>query len=224
MDETNPSETEKIVIVEDHQVVREGISTLIGEQEGLEVVAQVPDARAAKEQLEKREADLAIIDLELPGQDGLELIDELKERHPSLKLLVLSAYEESLYAERCLAAGAGGYIMKKAATRELIEAIRQVMQGQLYVSRAMSDRILRRFVGGSEEQKTGGVNSLSNRELEVFRLIGRGLSPREIADKLEISVKTVESHREHIKNKIGAANARELLQRATLWLHRSEEP
>jgi DNA-binding NarL/FixJ family response regulator len=211
-------EVKKIVIVEDHLVVRAGIATLIGEQDDLEVVGEAERATEAKEVLANREVDLAIIDLELPGQGGLELIKDMKQQYPSVKTLVLSAHEETLYGERCLSAGANGYIMKRAATKEVIEAIRQVLQGQLYVSQDMSERLLRRFlVGGGE--KASGVDSLTDRELQVFRLVGRGLSPREIAEKLHISVKTVESHREHIKRKLGAENARELLQLATLWLH-----
>lgn len=216
-------QTKNIVIVEDHLVVREGIATLIGEESDLEVVAKVGSAVEAKQEIANHDVDLAIIDLELPGQGGLELIKDLKERDPSLKALVLSAHEETLYGERCLSAGANGYIMKKAATREVIDAIRQVLDGQLYVSQEMSERLLRRFVAGGGEEDGGGVKSLTDRELEVFRLVGRGMSPREIAGELLISVKTVESHREHIKQKLGADNARELLQLATLWLHSGVE-
>ena len=211
----------RIVVVEDHEVVRRGIITLIGEEGDLEVVAEASEATEAKKALSENDAELAIVDLELPGKSGLQLIEEIRSQYPDLKILVLSAYEETLYAERALEAGANGYVMKKAATREVIDAVRQVVGGRVYVSSEMSERLLRRLVGGGKEAT--GIEGLTDRELQVFRLIGRGRSPSGIADELHISVKTVESHREHIKDKLGAKNARELLQRATLWVHNQGE-
>ena len=213
-----PAGVSKIIIVDDHPIVRQGLAALINQQEDMEVCAQAADGREAMEQIGKLEPDLVTIDLTLGNSGGLELIKNIKSRYPDLPMLVISIHDESLYAERVLRAGARGYIMKQEATENVTEAIGKVLAGQVYVSERMSDRIVRSFLGGTAKTKSPSVSSLSDRELEVFRLIGQGYGTRKIAEMLHLSVKTIETYRAHIKFKLDLDNAAHLLQYAVQWV------
>lgn len=175
------------------------------------------DAAAALDCLRNERFDLALIDLSLERGSGLDLIREIRIRHPEVKILVLSMHEEATFAERALRAGAHGYIHKSRPGDELLLAIRKVLRGELAVGGQVSDDLLKRALHG-KSRECGGVASLSNRELEVFELIGKGLSTTGIAELLHISVKTVESHREHIKTKLGLEDSASLVRRAALWI------
>ncbi len=161
--------------------------------------------------------DLAVVDISLPGMDGLELIKNIKARYSDLQVLVLSMHDETLYAERALRVGANGYVMKQAGTEILIEAIRKVLADDIFVSDNMAKKIVRRFAAGGRKIISSPVELLSNRELEVFQLIGKGYSTRKIAETLSLSVKTIESYRAHIKLKLQLSDSAEMLQHAVRW-------
>jgi len=213
-----PAGVSKIIIVDDHPIVRQGLAALINQQEDMEVCAQAADGREAMEQIGRLKPDLVTIDLTLGDSGGLELIKNIKARYPNLPMLVISIHDESLYAERVLRAGAKGYIMKQEATENVTEAIGKVLAGQVYVSEGMSDRIVRSFLGGTEKTRPALVSSLSDRELEVFRLIGQGYGTRKIAEMLHLSIKTIETYRAHIKFKLELDDAAHLLQYAVQWV------
>lgn len=207
----------KICVVDDHPIVREGLAGLIHNEPDLTVSSTARDAPEALKQILSSKPDLAIVDIALGGTNGIELIKDIKVHLPDLPVLVLSMHDESIYAERALRAGALGYIMKQEATTKLIAAIRAVLDGKLYVSEKMAARMLHKFVAGAQQPHESPVDSLSDRELEVFQLIGRGLTTRQIAQKLHLSIKTIDSYRGHIKEKLGLANATELMQYAIRW-------
>jgi DNA-binding NarL/FixJ family response regulator len=207
----------RILVVDDHPIVRQGLSQLINQEDDLTVCGAVKDAGAALAAIVETRPDLAIVDISLDGPDGLDLLKNFRLRDAALPVLILSMHDESLYAERALRAGARGYIMKQAATDGLLEAIRRILAGDIYVSDGMASRMLRQFAGRVTSAERSPFEDLSDRELEVFRMIGRGHGTREIADLLHISVKTVESYQAHIKEKMSLKNARELVQRAVQW-------
>ena len=213
-----PAGVSKIIIVDDHPIVRQGLAALINQQEDMAVCAQAADGREAMEQIGKLKPDLVTIDLTLGDSGGLELIKNIKSRHPNLPMLIISIHDESLYAERVLRAGARGYIMKQEATEKVTEAIGKVLAGQVYISECMSERIVRSFLGGSAKGRSPAVGNLSDRELEVFRLIGQGYGTRKIAEILHLSIKTIETYRAHIKEKLDLNNAARLLQYAVQWV------
>ena len=204
----------RVLIVDDHPIVRQGLTQLIEQVDDLEVCGEAHDAASAAEAMDSLEPDVAIVDLMLEGSSGVAMIKELKRRRPDTPLLVLSMHDEAVYAERALKAGAHGYIMKEAATSQMLTALRRVLAGEVYVSERMGARILRRMVGGSASE---GIEQLSDRELEVFQWLGRGLSVNEIAERLKVSPKTVESFRAHIKDKLDLANSAEVVRVAVRW-------
>jgi len=208
----------RVFIVDDHPVVRNGITMLINKEADLEVCGEAEDAQTAISSIATQKPDIAIVDISLKGMSGLELIKHLRARDESLPLLVLSMHDESLYAERVLRAGAMGYIMKQEAPERIVAAIRRVLAGDIYLSPAMSSRILQRFVGARAEADESPLKQLSDRELEVFEYIGRGHGTRQIAEALHLSVKTIESHRENIKNKLNLRTGMELVQHAIRWV------
>jgi DNA-binding NarL/FixJ family response regulator len=210
--------TIRIVIVDDHPIVRRGIAAMLNQESDMQVCAEADSYHAGIDAIREHHPDLAIIDLTLPDIGGLELVKQVRAIDPELLMLVLSMHDESLYAERVLRAGARGYIMKQEGTDKLIGAVRAVMRGDIYVSEKMASRMLGKFVDGKREGGSSPLERLSDRELEVFELLGRGLSTREIAERLCVSIKTVESHREHIKEKLKLSNANELVQHATQWV------
>jgi DNA-binding NarL/FixJ family response regulator len=211
-------QTKQVLIVDDHPMMREGLAQLIDREKDLHVAGEADTAAAAVEKTAQLKPDLVIVDITLPGRSGLELIRDLHAVHPAALVLVVSMHEESLYAERVLRAGGRGYVMKQAGGRKLMEAIRQVLSGQIYVSADTSARILETFSRHNAEAPHAGVQSLSDREFEVFQLIGQGESTRDIAKKLSLSVKTVEVHRLNIKGKLKLATAGELIHFAVRWM------
>jgi DNA-binding NarL/FixJ family response regulator len=212
----------KIFIVDDHPMMREGLAQLIAQEGDLMVCGEADDAAAALNQIEKLKPDLALVDITLRSTNGLELIKDLRIRVPAIAILVISMHDESLYAERVLRAGGRGYIMKQEGGKKLMEAIRHVLSGKTYVSEKISARILDLFSGRPGENASP-VERLTDREFEVFQLIGQGLSTKGIADKLGVSAKTVEVHRVNIKEKLNIGTAPELIRFAVRWIE-SQKP
>ena len=206
-----------VFIVDDHPIIRQGLALLINREHDLAVCGDAEEAGSALRGIEELKPDLILLDISLNGPDGLDLLKIIRTRDSALPVLMLSMLDESLYAERALRAGANGYIMKQEATERVLTAIRRILGGEIYVSDSMASRMLHRFVGGSQIDEYSSVADLSDRELEVFRLIGEGHGTRQIAEDLHISVKTVESYQAHIKEKLSLKNARELMQRAIQW-------
>ncbi|MDH3636063.1 MAG: response regulator transcription factor [Gammaproteobacteria bacterium] len=206
----------RILIVDDHPLVRTGFAQLIGDCPDLEVCGEASNMAEALRQIDSTHPDLAIIDLSLAGGSGLDLIERVRSRDKKILMLVASMHDETLYAERVLAAGARGYINKQEAQDSIIRAIRQVIRGKVYLSQKMTDRLLSGMVDANGEKRD--IDSLSNRELQVFELIGEGVSSSQIAEQLNLSVKTIETHQAHIKKKLGLGSAHELNQRAIRWV------
>ena len=219
-DERKASTKRRLFLVEDHPVTREGFAQLLNYQPDLEVCGQAGTAAKAITGIEELAPDLAIVDISLTESNGLELIKQLKSRCPSLPVLVLSTHDETLYAQRAIRAGARGYVMKQAPTREVMNAIRTVLGGELYLSDPMRSRLVREHLDGPKRERGTEVEGLSDRELEIFDLIGHGDTTRRIATKLHVSVSTVETHRAHIKEKLSLRNAMELIRRAVEWVNR----
>ncbi len=205
-----------ILIVDDHPLVRAGFAQLIGDAPDLNVCGEAGDMASALQLVDSITPDLAIIDLSLAGGSGLDLIEHIKARNSEILMLVASMHDESLYAERVLAAGARGYINKQEAQEKIIQAIRRVLKGKVYLSEHMTESILNNMVRGSDDKQ--GINSLSNRELQVFEMIGQGLAPSRMAKQLNLSIKTIETHQAHIKKKLGASSAHQLTHRAIRWV------
>ena len=212
----------RIFIVDDHPMMRDGLRALISGESDLEVCGEADDALPALEQIEKLKPDLIIVDITLRSTSGLELLKDLHHRAPSVPALVISMHDESLYAERVLRAGGRGYVMKQEGGKKLMEAIRHVLNGQTFVSPKISAKILDAFSG---HRPTGSspVEQLTNREFEVFQLIGGGLGTKDIAARLHVSTKTVEVHRVNIKQKLNVGTAQELIHFAVRWAE-SQKP
>lgn len=208
--------TRRIVLVDDHPIVRHGLRVLIDGEDDLEVCGEAGSIEEARKLIAEADPELALVDLSLKDESGLDLIKDLRLQHPELLILVVSIHDEGLYAERVLRAGAKGYVAKQEATYELLSAIRKVLEGAVYVSDRVASRMLDRMTGNPGEQ--GPLEQLSDRELQVFRLIGGGKTTREIAKTLHLSIKTIETYRAHIKTKLGLRNATELVQRAATWV------
>lgn len=208
----------RIFLVDDHSIVRDGLKQLIQAKGDFEVCGEAESGLQALERLPSAKADLAIIDLGMQGMNGLDLIKALKQRLPQLLTLVMSMYEESVYAERALKAGARGYIMKKGKSDELLKAMSVVLGGKIYTSDPIKEKMMEKMAAGGSG--TGSpIEALTDREFEVFQLIGKGFKTGRIADELHISVKTIESYREEIKQKLNLENAAQLTQYAVDWMH-----
>lgn len=207
----------RVLLVDRQPVVRRGLREILAQEAQLEVVGEATNGDEALAAAVEHAPDLAIVDVTLGQENGLELIGRLRERAPGVRVLVFSERDEALYAERALRAGAEGYVRKSAGASRIVDAVRRVLGGHTVLSGAMTEQLIQRAVGASAEELTG-IKSLSDRELEVLRLIGRGLTTRGVAEALSISVKTVESHRENIKRKIGAENAAALTRFAVAWV------
>lgn len=208
----------RVLVVDDHPIVRQGIAQLINREDDLAVCCEAGDAEQALEELARRPCDIAIVDMSLPGISGIELIKTLRVRHPALPILVISMHDESLYAERALRAGARGYIMKQEATEKVLTAIRRILHGETYVSDRMHAKILQRIIDNRSETPASPVSHLSDKEIEILRLIGMGLGTSDIARELNRSVKTVEAHRANIKEKLDLKTATELVRFAVQWV------
>ncbi|MHC4564973.1 MAG: response regulator [Planctomycetota bacterium] len=216
----------RILIVDDHPIVRQGLAELVNHESDLVVCGQAEDSHEAIKAIKDLSPTMAIIDISLKETSGLELIKDIHSQCPDLPVLALSMHDEMLYAERALRAGAMGYIMKQEATENVIVAVRRILGGEIYVSNRMAARMVRKLVTGQIEPSTSQVESLSDRELEVFHLIGKGHGTRQISERLHLSVKTIETYRAHIKEKLNLADAAELLQAvaATNSLGRDRQP
>ncbi|GMU70377.1 MAG: response regulator transcription factor [Steroidobacteraceae bacterium] len=204
----------RVLIVDDHPIVRLGLARMIESAPDLAVCGDAENVTGAKRAVRELQPDVVVVDLTLGQGDGLELVRDLRAHHPSLPILVLSMHEESIYAERMLAAGARGYIMKEAASDQLLIALRRVLAGKLYLSDALSARLQARGTMPPADHAEDPLARLSNREMQVLAKLGRGLSSRDIAADLTLSVKTVESHRQSIKRKLNLATNSQLLQYA----------
>jgi DNA-binding NarL/FixJ family response regulator len=207
----------RVLVVDDHPIVRQGLVQMIARELDMMVCGEAESAQDALKTIATCSPDMCIIDLSLKGTSGLELMKDIKVRYPKLPVLVLSMYDESMYAERALRAGARGYMMKEEASEKVLMAVRSILAGQIYLSEAMASRLLHMAVAGRAESGASPTERLSDRELEVFRLVGQGFGTGEIARKLHLSPKTVETYRAHIKEKLNLTTATELLQHAIQW-------
>lgn len=212
----------RVFIVDDHPIVRQGLALFINREADLTVCGDAEEASPALQQIQSLRPDIVLVDISLNGPDGLDLLKSLRVYDHRLPVLILSMLDETLYAERALRAGANGYIMKQEATEKVLVAIRRILSGGIYVSDRMSGLMMQHFVGGAPTPAESPVAGLTDRELEVFRLIGEGHGTRQIAEDLHISIKTVESYQAHIKEKLSLRNARELVQRAIQWTIREK--
>lgn len=207
----------KILIVDDHPIVREGLQTILSQEQDLEVCGQAEDAVGALRAIEAGNPDIAVIDISLKNSDGIDLTKTIKAKYPALSVIILSVHDESIYAERVLLAGAKGYLMKEVASENIVTAIRTVLRGEIYVSGAIAKKFMHIIAQDQAGLFKTSVDRLSDRELETFRLIGEGLSVSKIAKQLHLSVKTIETYRSRIKEKLGLADASQLLQFSIHW-------
>jgi DNA-binding NarL/FixJ family response regulator len=216
---TTPADRQKkrIFLVDDHPLVREWLTNLINQQPDLTVCGETDSAPQALEAITRAKPDVAIVDLSLKDSSGFDLIKNLKQSETGAAVLVLSMHDEAHYAERALRAGARGYVMKRETTKKVITAIRRVLEGKLYLSESIAEAMAVRLVGGAAHGASFTVEQLSDRELEVFEMLGRGLGTRQIAETLRVSVKTVQAYCARIKEKLNLSSATELLREAIRW-------
>ena len=214
----------RILLVDDHIIVRDGLAQFIDRETDLMVCGQADNARQAMELIPTLKPALCIVDISLQGMSGMELIKNIKSLHPDVLILVLSMHDESLYAERTLRAGAKGYITKQKAAGEVLEAIRRILAGGIYVSEKMTGQMLQKIAAGGKSAGDSFTGRLSDRELEVFQLIGQGYGTSKIAEELHLSVKTIETHRAHIMEKLHLNSAVELTRHAIQWAEEQAAP
>jgi DNA-binding NarL/FixJ family response regulator len=206
----------KLVIVDDHPIVREGLAMQIATEPDLELCGEAKDSAGALDLIETNHPDLVLVDIALGNSNGLDLIRRIRERFDEIYILVWSMYPENLYAERALRAGAQGYLNKAQPTSQVLEAIRRVLAGKIFISGEAADDLLHTVIGDRARERSP-IDRLSNRELEAFELMGQGLSTESIASKMHVSRKTIETYRAKIKEKLGVKTLPELMQRAVLW-------
>jgi len=211
-------QTTRVLIVDDHPIVREGLSALLSREPDFEVCGEADNSRAALRLIDATKPHVVTIDISLQSGNGLDLVRRIAEQDRTIRMLVCSLYDEGLYAERALHAGALGYVNKHEASRTIVKAIRQVVAGKVYLSDRMSERLARRLLGGRGKVERPSVEALTNRELEVFQMVGHGLTTVEIAGKLNLGVKTIETHRRNIKSKLDLKNTAELARDAAQWV------
>jgi DNA-binding NarL/FixJ family response regulator len=207
----------RVLLVDDHPIIRQGLSLLIDREPDLSVCGEADGSHSAIHAVTTLRPDLVILDISLSGPDGLDVLKEIRMKTASLPVLILSMHDETIYAERAMRAGANGYIMKQEATEKVLVAIRRILQGDVYLSDRLTNTMLQQYVRGAPAARSSPLLNLTDRELEVFRLIGVGHGTRQIADELHLSVKTIESYQAHIKEKLALRNARELVQHAIEW-------
>jgi DNA-binding NarL/FixJ family response regulator len=210
----------RILIVDDHVIVRQGIAQLVNREPDLDVCEEAGDADSAIAVLREQPVDLAIVDISLPGTSGIELVKLMRDAHPNLPVLVMSMHDEALYSDRAFRAGAKGYVMKQEATEKLLAAIRKILNGGVYVSDRMQTVMVQRFLNSGVDETVSFIDNLTDREFEILRMIGQGLTVAEIAEKLGRSAKTVEAHRANLREKLGLKRAAELARFATQWVER----
>ncbi|HAR95510.1 MAG TPA: DNA-binding response regulator [Deltaproteobacteria bacterium] len=216
--QTQPTNKKRVLIVDDHPILRKGLSMMINQEPDLVVCGEAEDAHKAMELIERVKPDMVIVDISLPGVDGVELLKNIRTRFGDLPALVVSMHDESLFAERALRAGARGYIMKQEALDDVLTAIRRVLNGEIFVSSKITTRMLEKLVEADVRKGNSPLDLLSDRELTVLRLIGQGLGTRQIADNLHLSVKTIESYRMHLKEKLKLTSGTDLLKYAIQWV------
>ncbi|TCK59458.1 response regulator transcription factor [Seleniivibrio woodruffii] len=209
----------KVFLVDDHAIVREGLAKLINQEEDMEICGSADDAPVALNMLFNIEPDIAIVDLSLASSDGLDLIKSIKARYPNVHILVLSMREELVFAERCVRAGASGYIMKSEKPTAIIDAMRKIIKGKIYFSDRMTEHVLNKAMNLKNCHDRDVVETLSDREFQVFQLIGNGFASKQIAENLNLSVKTIDAFRESMKHKLGLKSSAELTQFAIKWAH-----
>jgi DNA-binding NarL/FixJ family response regulator len=203
-----------VFVVDDHPLLRQGLALMINREPDLTVCGEAEEAQAAMKAIAAKKPDILIADISLNGPDGLDLLKTLRTSYPDLPVLVLSMHDESIYAERALRARANGYIMKQEATEKVLIAVRRILSGDIYLSDRMANKLLHQYISGSAADSKSRLSTLSDRELEVFRLIGEARTTRQIAEKLHLSIKTVETYQAHIKDKLSLRSGRELVQHA----------
>jgi DNA-binding NarL/FixJ family response regulator len=208
----------RVLIVDDHPVFRRGMVALVGDEPGLVVCGEADNAASALDAMRRSQPDLALLDISMPGTNGIELIKLMLAEQPKLQILILSMHDETRYALRALRAGANGYVMKAQAMEHVVGAIHKVLKGDIYVSPSFSERLVFKAVQSLEGGMGSPVDKLSDRELEVLQLLGRGFGTREIAQELKLSIKTIETHRAHIKEKLGFSDAGKMLRFAIDWV------
>lgn len=211
----------RIYIVDDHPLMRKGLVMTLEKEMGFEVCGQAENAEDGLSDIIELKPDAAVFDISLPGMNGIELIKNVLHQMPQLKILVVSRHDEELYAERALRAGAKGYLMKLEAGETLVTALRQILNGGIYLSEKIGSKMIMKMASGNASKSDNPLDLLSDRELEVFELTGKGLSTKDIGSKLHISVKTVESHRANIKDKLQLETANELMRHAVRWVEDS---
>jgi DNA-binding NarL/FixJ family response regulator len=210
----------RLLLIDDHPIMRRGLAQLLGSEPGLEVCGEAGSAAEGLQAVASLNPDLVVMDLTLPDKGGLELLKDMQAQFPGQLCLVLSMHHEDLYGERALRAGARGYVMKEAAAEHLVAAVRRVLAGGIYLSEAMASRMLEMVAG--QRQRAAGIGSLSDRELEVLEMIGRGVATKNIAASLHISARTVEAHRAHLKEKLGLGDGPSLVRFAVQWVEQRQ--
>lgn len=208
----------RVFLVDDHPITRQGVAVLINQERDLTVCGEADSAPVAIDMIQKLAPDVALVDITLKTTSGIELMKHLKALRPEMPVLIMSMHDESLFAERALRAGAKGYIMKHEASAKILVAIRRVLSGELYLSDKMKEKMLHRLVNNRKEEVVFSIDTLSDREMEVFQLIGNGYGTRQIASKLNLSVKTIDSYREHLKLKLRLESGTELVRHAIQWV------
>ena len=214
-----PATKIRVFLVDDHPLLRQGIAGRIGEESDMTVCGQAGSAAEALPAIASTKPNVVIVDISLPGRDGIELTKDIKARHRAMVVLVLSMHDESLYAERALRAGAAGYLMKSAPTETLIQAIHKIVAGEIFVGPHVVSRLLTRAATGAREASASPLECITNRELEIFRLLGRGQSCRAIAQQLHLSVKTIETHQSNMCQKLGLSTSNQLRKFAAEFLY-----
>jgi len=212
--DTPRAKKKTVFVVDDHPLLRQGLALLINQEPDLIVCGEAEEAHAALKAIAANQPDILIADISLNGPDGLDLLKNLRALYPDLPVLILSMHDESIYAERALRARANGYIMKQEATEKVLVALRRILAGDIYLSEKMANKLLHQYISGAPADMNSRLSALSDRELEVFRLIGEGHSTRQIAETLHLSIKTVETYQAHIKDKLSLRSGRELVQHA----------
>ena len=214
---TGQRRVRRVLIVDDHPIVRQGLRRVMENEVDLSVCGEAESVRDARQAIKDLKPDALIADISLKQGDGIELVRDVRAHHPQLPILVLSMHDETIYAERMLSAGANGYIMKQAASEQFLIAMRRVLDGGIYVSEAVGNNMIQKFAAGGAYISANPIDRLSNRELQILHMIGKGMSTRETAQSLNLSIKTVESHRQRIKRKLNLATGTQLIQYAVNW-------
>ena len=214
---TGQRRVRRVLIVDDHPIVRQGLRRVMENEVDLSVCGEAESVRDARQAIKDLKPDALIADISLKQGDGIELVRDVRAHHPQLPILVLSMHDETIYAERMLSAGANGYIMKQAASEQFLIAMRRVLDGGIYVSEAVGNNMIQKFAAGAAYISANPIDRMSNRELQILHMIGKGMSTRETAQSLNLSIKTVESHRQRIKRKLNLATGTQLIQYAVNW-------